>query len=98
MRRNDKCCGGCIHMTYEASDGWGWCNVGDNKTYCGYGNTCDDYEDEETIRRHHIAVLVQYQRCYKHVFETNSPYLIYRKPKDEDISKAIDYAINQLKG
>jgi len=98
MKRSDKCCGGCNHFKYETTDGSGWCEVGDTKTYCGFGTDCNDYEDEETIRRHHIAVLIQYRRYYKQVFETNSPYLIYRKPEDEDISKAIEYAIKYMKG
>ena len=94
MKKIDKCCGGCTHFKYESTDGWGWCDIGDCKTYCGYGNTCDDYEDEETIRRHHIAVLIQANRYLR---DQNVPS-IYRMPNPRELGAAIDYAINQLKG
>ena len=98
MKRSDKCCGGCTHFKYETTDGSGWCEVGDTKTYCGFGTDCNDFEDEETIRRHHTAVLIQYMRHHRQVYETNCPCEIYRMPNSEDISKAIDYAIKYMKG
>lgn len=91
MKRSDKCCGGCTHFKYETTDGSGWCEVGDTKTYCGFGTDCNDFEDEETIRRHHTAVLLQFFRWAKDMD-------IYRPPKDRELLDALIFAIKYLKG
>ena len=99
MRRIDKCCGGCNHFKYEDMEGWGVCEeLGNMKTHCSQGQWCIKYEDEETIRRHFTAVLIQYMRHHRQVYETNCPCEIYRMPNSEDISKAIDFAIKYMKG
>lgn len=94
MKRVDKCCGGCTHFKYEITDGSGWCEVGDTKTYCGFGTDCNDFEDEETIRRHYTAVLIQANRYRR---DNNVPS-IYRMPNPRELGKAIDYAIKYMKG
>lgn len=95
MRRTDKCCGSCTYFKYECTDGSGWCEVGDIKTYCGFGKNCKDYADEEeAIRRHHIAVLIQANRYRR---DDNVPS-IYRMPNPRELGKAIDYAIKFMKG
>lgn len=91
MRRLDKCCGGCNHFKYETTDGSGWCEKGDTKTYCGFGQDCKNYEDEETIRRHHTAVLLQFFRWAKDMD-------IYRPPKDRELLDALIFAIKYMKG
>ena len=55
IKKMDKCCGGCNHFKYEITDGSGWCEKGDTKTYCGFGTDCNDFEDVETIRRERVA-------------------------------------------
>lgn len=94
MKRVDKCCGGCTHFKYETTDGSGWCEVGDTKTYCGFGTDCNDFEDEETIRRHYTAVLIQANRYRR---DNNVPS-IYRMPNPRELGRAIDYAIKYMKG
>lgn len=91
MKRVDKCCGGCTHFKYEITDGSGWCEVGDTKTYCGFGTDCNDFEDEETIRRHHVAVLLQLFRWAMHTD-------IYRPPKETYVICALLFAIKYMKG
>lgn len=95
MRRIDKCCGGCNHFKYEDMEGWGICEeLGNIKTHCSQGQWCIKYEDEETIRRHHTAVLIQANRYRR---DNNVPS-IYRMPNPRELGKAIDYAIEILKG
>lgn len=95
MKRTDKCCGGCTHFKYECTDGSGWCEKGDTKTYCDFGRTCSSFSnDEEAIRRHHIAVLIQANRYRR---DDNVPS-IYRMPNPRELGKAIDYAIKYMKG
>ena len=91
MRRIDKCCGGCTHFKYETTDGRGWCEKGDTKTYCGFGTDCNDFEDEETIRRHYTAVLLQ-------LFGWGKNKSIYKLPKDKEILNALFFAIKYMKG
>lgn len=45
---DDYCCGNCIYMPYEDTDGYGWCDLRDMRTHCGL--TCAQHitdEDEE---------------------------------------------------
>lgn len=42
-----KCCGSCKHFLYECTEGDGWCDIGDIKTYCDLGEDCDRYEEEK---------------------------------------------------
>ena len=70
MKRVDKCCGGCTHFKYETTDGSGWCEVGDTKTYCGFGTDCNDFEDVETIRRERVA-RKEHERRMQEVVQTD---------------------------
>ena len=92
--KTDKCCGGCTHFKYETTDGRGWCEVGDTKTYCGFGTGCKDYEDEETIRRHYIAILLLWKRWS---LSFTQPEL-YRMPNFKELKAAVDYAVKYMKG
>ena len=92
--KTEKCCGGCTHFKYETSDGSGWCEVGDTKTYCGFGTGCKDYEDEETIRRHHIAILLQWKRWSLSFAQPE----LYRMPNFKELKAAVDYAVKYMKG
>lgn len=94
MRRIDKCCGGCTHFKYETTDGSGWCEKGDTKTYCGFGTGCYDYEDEETIRRHHIAILLLWKRWSLSFAQPE----LYRMPNFNELKAAVDYAVKYMKG
>ena len=92
--KTDKCCGGCTHFKYETTDGSGWCEVGDTKTYCGFGTDCNDFEDEETIRRHYIAILLLWKRWS---LSFTQPEL-YRMPNFKELKAAVDYAVKYMKG
>ena len=94
MKRSDKCCGGCNHFKYETTDGSGWCEKGDTKTYCDFGQDCKDYEDEETIRRHHIAVLMLWERWSLSFAQLE----IYKMPDFNELKAAVDYAVKYMKG
>ena len=85
IKKMDKCCGGCNHFKYETTDGSGWCEVGDTKTYCGFGTDCNDFEDVETIRRHYTAVLIQANRYRR---DQNVPS-IYRMPNPRELGRVL---------
>lgn len=92
---NDEiCCGSCVHFKYECADGSGWCEQSRRLRFCGYGKDCKMYESEEKVRRHYIAVLIQANRWRR---DNNVPS-IYKMPNPKEVGRAIDFAINYLKG
>ena len=90
----ERCCGTCVHERYECVDGSAWCKKGDVPTNCAWGDDCDMWEDEETVRRHYIAVLLQANRWRR---DSNVPS-IYRMPDPKELGRAIDFAVDYMRG
>lgn len=90
----EKCCGTCVHFLYECTDGDGYCESKKKTCYCYQGFGCDNWQDEEVVRRHYAAVLIQANRYRR---DRNVPS-IYRMPNPTELGKAIDYAVRCMTG
>ena len=38
----NRCCGNCKNFKEEDADGYGWCELTRQETYCGFSNPCHE--------------------------------------------------------
>ena len=88
-----KCCGNCCWFYAEDTYGYGSCPFcfGDVKECSDYA--CKDNFISRQQMRHHLAVLLQFNRYRR---DQHDPPL-YRIPDPKEIGEAIDFAYRYIK-
>lgn len=86
-------CGECCWFKFEDTDGFGMCA----KIFAELCK-CEDecHEDKFASRgemRHHLAVLMLYQRWRR----SDQPTGFYKMPDPKEVGKAVDFAVEYIK-
>ena len=90
---NEKFCGNCCWFSGEDHYGYGLCpfRFGD-AAHCGDECKADEFISKKEMR-HHMAVLLQYNRYMK---DTHYP-TIYKMPWQSELEKAIEFSVKYMK-
>ena len=94
MKEEERCCGNCCWFCFEQTDGDGQCPDSDGAwrfTNCG-DTPCNDYVSRKEMR-HHMAVLLQWERY----MSDRSELALYRAPSLADRNKAMKFAYKYMK-